>query len=1327
MDKYFSLYPSKDSPKSPATPNLPTAKPSPAVKSSNPCFSQELGLLGVSNLGAQVLETHLMLDEQHLLIEEEAWEPYQQTHPHYVFTQNTYIPNLIQERLRASPQATCIGGVLPQIHRVWCSIDNTLFLWDYNREDSLLEYPGIQDVILDVICVERNPEIFVNKVTWMLYVVTKTVINVLAVVTAKELRLIKSDIEIPTDEVEINKLIALDNGRVFIGAEDGKVSELSHTYSSWFSSTKKLKKHRISGSVFTDVLPEFIKQVFRYPVKEMTVDSSRNILYTLQTKPHKYLLEVHDLGESGNLNKKVTSISSREIYQRLVNQNHRLLSVDPDRLRIVDISAITLQQSQKYHLLGITQNGIRVLFSFHETVANFKSEFLSKRPTKQYSLTVKLPPDVVGISRSIPSRVTSDKNTDFQKAFITEEGKLILLEGNSKQTITCIRKNLSRIAKLQYYPSSQVLDPNETVSMIEGSFEDILCLCEVSPGFRMQDNLAELCNYKPRSQYRKLEPARYSETLSVKALNSLSNFVYIPSSELLVLTSKQLLRYTEVRPIDFLVEGLNKSCPEDEAQVHSMLENYGAVHVCSMLLALLSSPIKVRDKNQELNCPVSGNLKNKAFEAFKQIGNFEVRDPGMYGSRVGNPLVCMAENKAFYLHLGRILRPIWGEKLTHRDSEINNQLEQFTANQLLPVKERLELFLKFLNEKYSEKCQEAKALKITKAFEATEPQDPVVSLYQLITRSLNALELMSMVSEDYAFRKVVSELKIKDKQTLSTFTFGDLIYTSQGMHLAKALVKAYIAYTKSPSLPRTKRVPFEVILKKFNQKCSQFFSQGDADVLVAEECLKKALVDSANKDEYLDEALQRLKRNSAFVDLPIVGQTLKSLGQFRGLAEICLKKAQECMQLKGDECEEVEECYDVVFGVLVEIQSAHFSRYSTSSLRLKDEELSSLKREILQECYKVYHKSLHWAVFTWLCDIGEPYEILSSQSEFVESYLKKHFGSDKQETSCLLGKYYMKFQRYEEACKEFQRIAFLEKESLPIEDRIQYLDLIKLCLEKVAGASKDHKREECLSELEELKIRKQVAKIQYSIKIELISMRVSGNYLARIDDQVYKTDELYRMFAEPLNMFDKQFELLGLTKETSPSQTEEAVQKMKDLFRPMINQFKDTDWPHKVIEKLQQIGNKFPNEFNLGAVIESLEEVTSQKPNKELPIIEALKEMDIPQGFAEIFDVYMEILKDRRRDLAFVECLLRRLRILLIEWFNSIRKKTFEPITGSLKHMDKSPKFKFENYTQAIKELFALANPLIQELPRPTRRELESAYESLSEEFYYLMDQEKLS
>lgn len=504
----------------------------------------------------------------------------------------------------------------------------------------------------------------------MLLIATSHQISFVGVSLDPEFKLIESNIKATTDEVFISCVTVLKNGRILMGGHDGSISELKYSNESWYSSTKRYKRSDISSSYFSILIPKFIKDYNSSKVSEITVDSSRNILFSLITNATgKYRIEVYDLGISNTLNKRVCKITSIQILQRLREYSQRLCNLNPDRLEIIHIEALSRKYTTEFHLLGLTRNGIRIFFAFHEQPleAAFEDPILCLRPVNEFSLYIKFPPAAVKYDTKLDFRnfslgTTSDKPTFYEKCIMTESGNLVMLEQADRVSrIICMGRNLSRIALVQGEKGRNITEAEETVSCIEEIREvDIQHIKEVKACNKMPVNLARLCNYYPRSEFRDNCLIRYlgsaPGTLGFECLSNLSNIAYRPSSDLLILTSRQLIQYVEIRPVDLLYQILVEDI--NGQKITEFVQKFGVVHTCTMLLALINGPIFVNSNNDTLNTPVPEKERTRAMNLFKDIGNYKILDTNVYSYRPEDPLMCLSEYKSLYLYVARVLRPV---------------------------------------------------------------------------------------------------------------------------------------------------------------------------------------------------------------------------------------------------------------------------------------------------------------------------------------------------------------------------------------------------------------------------------------------------------------------------------------------------------------------------------------------------------------------------------------------------------------------------------------------------------------------------------------------
>ncbi|CAG9309923.1 unnamed protein product [Blepharisma stoltei] len=1313
-------------------------------------IQEEYSKLKLSIAGGQTLETYLSLEEQHLEIEDykkhsQPEDPYQQATPDFILRKRIEINDTLRSRYRVSPNATMLSGILPEIHRVWYSLDNILILWDYTRPNSIIEHAGSNDVIVGVAILPKNTELFTNRVSYVLLVATRIDMQFIGVVTEPEFRLVSSEMNVTTDEVDMECFTTLNNGRILIGGADGNINELKYTTSSWFSSTKKYKKECISSSFLSLFIPGFLKRhINPNSVKQLSVDSSRNILYALiksTVSIASYRIEVYDLGIYGDTTRKVVNINSNELFQRLREHSPRLANLSGERLEVVHISAISRALSLEYHLMALTRNGIRIYFTFHEALIEMEyyDEGYLRRPLDEYSINIKFPPastykrDEKINSQPFALGITSDKPSSYEIAQLIENGNLIISEkGEMEAKLVNIGRSLSRIALFQGEKGRYILEPDETVSCIEELSEvDVQCMAEIPASIRMSPNCAQLCNFLPRNEFRSTLPLKYlgcrSGDLSFQCLSNLSNILYRPPSKLLVLTSSELLEFSEIRPIDLVYQALIQDPPKDIQQIRDLSEKYGIVHVCAMLVAILSSPLILSAENGDIQTPLSSKEMQKAFNFFRQIGNNKIWDTYLHSYRPEDPLMALAEFKALYIHLGRILRPVWSENITYWEGDYSNQTEQFHSPQLKELKDRMIPFIKFIRDSYPESIGDVDKGNI-KSSEASK--DPIINIYQLSKRILDGIELLTLLSDDYSFRKVVNELTNDDQMVLQSITFRDLICTSQGHILAKALIEAYITQLRNPRISRAKKVQLEECLRNLNQKCSSFFTTADSEIYVAEECLSKAKSEmTEHKNEYIEEAMKRLLRNAASVGLQKIVGELKELEFYKGIIHLCLQKAKDIADIKGKESgSEVYDCYQYIFQILHEIQEAidRSNVVSNSFASYPADFLAKLRSEIIDECCKVNDRQLHWALFTWFNDIGSPMDILSLESPFVKEFIEKTYNSNSAPDSPLLAKYCMKMKDFLTAFKEFGRIAILDKVDIPVELRMEYLDLSSLCLEKYIENFKGTPQEtsKLKQEKDNLELRKDLARIQLNMikeigrKVNEVQSEVDRNALGTayelLNRNFLTVSDLCENFAKKYELLDSQFELLHYVKENSNMENQDVINSMKSIYIPLIKSLADDNWPNKIISKLEEFGTKYPYAFNLSYIISKAEPINASKNivNNWLPNL-ALQ-LPIEEGYAELWDYYYGFYKESKDDPQMCWTLLARLEFILKTWLRDLNKKAVERnLWSSSKGKDLAPNYKFDERAQSINEFFIQVNNDLQVLPESKRLKAENEFKNL--------------
>ncbi|OMJ80785.1 hypothetical protein SteCoe_18893 [Stentor coeruleus] len=1260
-------------------------------------LTEELTRLKSGISGSQTLETYMALEEQHLDLKNfyergQAEERYQQGFQDFYKKRAYEIPENLLSIYQNSGDHSVLSGILPEIYRVWYSYDNIIYFWDYSNSNAYTQYPVAEDMVVNVSLVPKNSDLFTNRVRFMLLIVTKNQINFVGVSLDPEFRLIEADVKAITDEIPIQSVTVLKDGRVIMGGADGSISELKYSNSSWFTSTKRYKRCEISGGFFSIFVPKFMKNLSSQTVTQLTVDNSRNILYALiKSSLGKYRIEAYDLGINEKTSKRICKITSSQMLKRLKELNQRMYSLHPDRLEIVHIEALSKTLTTDYHLLAVTKNGIRVFFVIIELMiySYSQDQMQDFKPIEDFTLYIKFPPAAVKFSEGLDLSPcvlgnTSDKPTSFEKCFMTETGNFVLLEQSDRSSrFLCISRSMSRIALLQTELNRASNEYEETVTCFaELADTGIQHIQEVKAYQKLNSAISQLCNYTPRSEFRYKNPTRNldcsSGCLSYECLPNLSNVLYRPPSDLLILTSRQLLEFTEIRPIDLLYQILVTS--DDKGKIAEFSQSFGILHTCILLLTMLIGPVVIINGQETIISPVPESEYQKAKHYFKELGNYKNIDNSLHSLKLDDPMMCLADHKALYVYLSRILRPVWEENLSFSEGDLQNQIEQFQPAQLLEVKTRLEKFRFFVCREYTESTK--------------KNGSSVYNLVEFTKRNEDALELLSLISQDFSFRRVVNELIDEDKELLMNISYRKFVSTPQGHNLAKALIEAYILTLRNPRSARQKRPNLMETLKDLTGKCSSFFNSVDSEIYIARECLYKALSTdtTSNRDELIEEALKHLIHNAASVGLGKVLYDLKQLRCYRWIICICIQKSIDINEIKGqDGKEEINECYELLTRILSDLKDSIQGVPSCIWFeKIPNEMLYEIKDEIVNEFCRHQDKNIHRILFQWLLECNLTTEILQIDSPFIKTFIEESLKNNSLGDSELLAKYCLKMNDYINSYKEFDKLASAKNSDILIEDRIKYLETCSFCLEKhietFTGTSEEKKIFD--QERENLKAKKNLARIQNNIKQVLRSMGVNQSKISSLDIELIQVNDMFENYCKKYNLYISQFEILDYIYNYTQMDKREVINSMKSTFIPIINECAELSWPGVLCERLSDLGKKYPYAFNTELVIKKVESLNLIKNCESTWLISLLVSLPIPEGFAEIWTIYYSHWKSSFNEPSLLCFFSIRCECLIRLWFSELKKHIIETDIWDKQSRDKAPKEKFVEKLDELKEFF---------------------------------------
>ncbi|GAM24554.1 hypothetical protein SAMD00019534_077290 [Acytostelium subglobosum LB1] len=253
-----------------------------------------------------------------------------------VLEKHVQFPQEVTQRYLTANTKT-LQGIFPEIGRAWISIDQTLFLWDYKDTGDLITN-HLSQIITACGLVTPRKNVFKDCVRHVLVVATHVEIFLFALAYDEDgkFELITTPLVVPTDSVIINDIVGTDDGRIFVGGQDGNLYEIAYSdgSASWFRSSKISKINHTSSmwSIWSSKRAEII---------QIQYDVSRRMLFTLDKSStiHRYTL----------LKNKDHGLKAEQPLTPLVSKSEPRLS----------ILSIHLSSQSEYQIVAICSDGIR--------------------------------------------------------------------------------------------------------------------------------------------------------------------------------------------------------------------------------------------------------------------------------------------------------------------------------------------------------------------------------------------------------------------------------------------------------------------------------------------------------------------------------------------------------------------------------------------------------------------------------------------------------------------------------------------------------------------------------------------------------------------------------------------------------------------------------------------------------------------------------------------------------------------------------------------------------------------------------------------------------
>ncbi|CAF99212.1 unnamed protein product, partial [Tetraodon nigroviridis] len=263
-------------------------------------------------------------------------------------------------------QCNCMMGVFPEICRAWLTIDNDIFMWNYEDGGDVAYFDGLIETILAVGLVKPKQGILQPHIHYLLVLATSVDVVILGLSFPKGhaglndsmsggMQLLPDPLfSIPTDNTYILSITSTDLGRIFMAGKDGCLYEIAYqAEAGWLS--QRCRKINHSKSSLSFLIPSVLQFSFSEddPIVQIAIDNTRNTLFT---RSEKGVLQVYDLGADGQGMSRVATMTQNSIVAAAGNIAR---TIDRSVFRpIVHISVIDRSESSDCHLLAVTHAGL---------------------------------------------------------------------------------------------------------------------------------------------------------------------------------------------------------------------------------------------------------------------------------------------------------------------------------------------------------------------------------------------------------------------------------------------------------------------------------------------------------------------------------------------------------------------------------------------------------------------------------------------------------------------------------------------------------------------------------------------------------------------------------------------------------------------------------------------------------------------------------------------------------------------------------------------------------------------------------------------------------
>lgn len=764
-----------------------------------------------------------------------AWTPFEQI-------KRYQIPERILEQINMTQMATQMG-LLAEINHAWVTIDNQLYLWDYTSPNP--EPVGFEEQpnpIFSVKLVKPRPKVFVDEVSYLLVVATTADIFLLALQCERgpegvhSVVLYRTDLSVSIKGTIVSAIVGSDKtGRIFFadGRDSEDVYELNYQQEDrWFQS-KCSKTNHVSQSLSFPVLTSFYTSSKAAYVKQMEIDDTRNVLYTLSSNGN---IRVFHLKSSTTLDLVITQSLSRTLSMCTHIVPQRSEALGGTGMELIGIDAVSATEANSVSLIATTTAGCRIFMS--TTSGGYYSTDATAPPTSMQVRHIRFPPDNSGATNLASSQQMSPYQTPAPIGFNSKEltptsrtrryapGStfFFIRQQRDEHKLFLVAPHLGQLTSRQDQTQNPRFTEDGQMMELGGGVQDVGLVTEPFAASN--------------------RPLGFGNELAVQFDKPLCEFAVMTHTGIHTLRRRRLVDI-------FAAIIQSRGAPHGlQLELQKLIQQYGRAETVATAVAVACGQGSNVGQDLRIAQVSDPDVLEVARTAFIEFGGKPQLNENatVEGLSVEN-VQASPRHDGIAIYISRLVRSIWR-------SPIMREQVKPTGPVILPAQNVAKLKdvqsgLIALQEFLETNKQNIDGLAGPEALgRATSRQDEVE--LQGENRALTSLlQLINNIIEGIAFVLVLFDEKLEDILTLLppnlrpkvlALTFEALFSLQEGRSLARALVKAIV----SRNIAKGSNV--ETVAEALRRKCGSFCSSDDVVIFKAQESLQKATEAGANAE-----------------------------------------------------------------------------------------------------------------------------------------------------------------------------------------------------------------------------------------------------------------------------------------------------------------------------------------------------------------------------------------------------------------------------------------------------------------------------------------------